>query len=94
MYVPPEPVLAHVENTKKQKKIRIATDIVCNVNGDPFVLDTGSSCISALSRSSVSQMFYIGELKSNDTQYLSTAEPLKVGKLRFSNDVREMTMRD
>ena len=89
----PEPVLAHVDNAKKQKKIRIPTGLACNVNGDPFILDTGSSCIMALSRSSVAQMFIIGEMKSNTVQYRPNTESLKVGQLRLSNDLPEMVMK-
>ena len=89
----PEPVLSYVENARKQKIIKIPTDVVCNVNGDPFVLDTGSSCVMALNRSSVAQMFVIGQMKSNIVPYPSNAEPVKAGDIRLSNDVRQMLMR-
>ena len=53
--------MSHVENAKKHKKINFPVGIVCNTNGDQFILDTGSACVMVLTRSSIAKMLLIGQ---------------------------------
>ena len=58
----PEPVLSYTDNAKKQKKMIMPIGVVCNKNGDLFILDCGASCLHVIDRSSVCKDKVVGTL--------------------------------
>ena len=85
----PEPILTHVDNARKQMKINFPVGIACNTNGDQFILDTGSACVSVLNRSSVGKMFILGEYKKPKLDKY-TVQSVKASNLKLSNDLRDI----
>ena len=89
----PEMILKYKENAKKHKKLLFPTTIVCNLNGEPIVMDPGSACVVVLQRSSVAKMFVIGSYKKpKEKNYKSKAKAVKSNKVRFSNHLSDMTI--
>ena len=85
----PEPVLTYKENAKKHKKVVFPTGLVCNSNGEPFILDTGSASVLVLQRGSVAKMAVIGCYMKPGEENYEVETALKVTKLRFSNHLND-----
>ena len=47
----------HKDNAKKQMQIRYPVALLCNRNGDQFVLDSGAACVHAFDRFSVAKSY-------------------------------------
>ena len=88
----PELVISHTENAKQQKKIVMPTGLVCNDNGDCFILDSGASCIHVVDRSSVAKVYVIGKYLNPADDICTMNTSMKTSALNFSKHLTDITL--
>ena len=91
----PEKILLNTDNAKKQKRIIFPVAIQCNVNGDVFILDSGSFSLHVVDNSTVAKMYEIGNYKTpNLKQYpeCKNKEKMTAKNAQFGNHLSSMVM--
>ena len=73
----PEQILTYVENAKKQKSIIHPVAMQCNINGDVFVLHSGSACVLVFDNSTVARMYIIGKYQAPNLESYKCTEKVK-----------------
>lgn len=89
----PEPVLNYVDNAKKQMPIKYPVAVLCNTNGDQFILDSGAASIHAFDSCSVEKSYIIGLYnKASHEEHVPGNAKLKGCNLKLSHNLMSMTI--
>ena len=84
----PEAILTYSKKADTQKDIISPVAVLCNGNGDVFILDSCCACVHVVDRSAVSKVFFIGRYcKSNPSQHKSK---VLAKEIPFTENLTEM----